>query len=259
MKGKYPFNLTNSEDIIKNIKNGKEIPVNKNNVFSYYIISSLKDYYLNEDYIKLEIKFSQNFMTKEDKNYCIKNQGSICHIKFGDGFLTGFFCKVNHKSIPFKRALITYKYSGQKSLIINYLKDNKMIEKTVNLDDRKNIIIGDILFIELFEKDDIKNFFELDEKNLKEAYESNDIFLLQYEVVDSNKQLVKNFSFSSGKIEKYRNGDIFHDIPTLMGAMGSPIILRNNKYYLIGIHLYSMQKHKNIKIGKNFHYILKDI
>ena len=73
MEGKYPFNLTNSEDIIKNIKNGKEIPVNESNVFSYFIISLLRDYKLPELDIELEIQFNQNLMKEEDKNFCIKN------------------------------------------------------------------------------------------------------------------------------------------------------------------------------------------
>ena len=46
MKGKDPFNLKNSEDIIQNIKNGKEIPINKSNIFYYDIINSLKNYRL---------------------------------------------------------------------------------------------------------------------------------------------------------------------------------------------------------------------
>jgi len=118
MDGKYPFNLTNSEDIIKNIKNGKEIPVNENNVFSYFIINLLRDYKLPELDIELEIQFNQNLMKEEDKNFCIKNQSSICHIQFGEIKQTGFFCKVNHKSIPFKRALITGYQKEDKSIII---------------------------------------------------------------------------------------------------------------------------------------------
>ena len=203
-------------------------------------------------------------MTKEDKNFCIKNQGSICHIKFGDLQLTGFFCKIKHKSIPFKRALVTYYCSkNTKSIIINYLKNNKMIEKTINLDERKNIIKEDILFIELFENDDIGNFFELDEKNLKETYESKDIILLQYEAGGDLETLVKNFSFSSGKINEYAGLYIWYESQTLKGAMGSPIILGNNNYYLIGIHE-GYRKKSNLKftknkIGLNLYSLLKNI
>jgi len=250
--------LTNSEDIIKNIKNGKEIPVNENNVFSYFIINLLRDYKLPELDIELEIQFNQNLMKEEDKNFCIKNQSSICHIQFGINTQTGFFCKVNHKSIPFKRALITGYQKEDKSIIINYLKDNKMIEKTINLDKRKIIIKEDILFIELFENDNIENFFEIEEKNLKEIYESNDIIILQYDVIHHNRPLVKNFSFSSGKIISYQYNSILYEIPTIIGALGSPIILGNNNYYVIGVHIGRIARSNIMKKGQNLYSIINN-
>ena len=261
MKGKDPFNLKNSEDIIQNIKNGKEIPINKSNIFYYDIINSLKNYRLPRFDNKIKVQLNQYLMTKEDKNFCIKNQGSICHLKFGNIQLTGFFCKIEHKSIPFKRTLIIYDFGYKtKSIIINYLKNNKMIEKTINMDKRKNIIKEEILFIELFENDDIENFFELDEKNLKETYESKDIILLQYEVNIDLKPLVKDFSFSSGKINEYADIYIYYESQTLEGAMGSPIILRNNNnYYLIGIHKGCNSKLTKNKIGLNLYSLLKNI
>ena len=127
-KGKYPFNLTKSQDIIENIKNGKEIPISKNNIFSSYIINSLKEYELPEfgyKFRKLEIKINQELMSEDDKNFCVKNQSSICSVNFGEEYksMTGFFCKVNHKSIPFKRALIIFSVDSKiKPIIIYYLK-----------------------------------------------------------------------------------------------------------------------------------------
>jgi len=261
-KGEYPFNLTNSEDIIKNIKNGKEIPVNKNSAFSEYIINSLKDYKLPEyDYNfqnKLENKVNQELMPEIDKNFCIKNQGSICYINNNKEYQTGFFCKVNCNSIPFKRALITFGFllSNEKSIIIYYLKDNKLVDKIINLDNRKKIITkhDEIIFIELFENDDIENFFELEENNLKEKYESNDIILLQYGIDNSSPY----FCFSSGKIINYEK--FLYETPTLMGAMSSPIILGNNNHYLIGIHMGRKMKGRRYeKYGVNLYYLLKDI
>ena len=125
-KGKYPFNLTKSQDIIENIKNGKEIPISKNNVFSSYIINSLKEYELPEfgyKFRKLEIKINQELMSEDDKNFCVKNQSSICCVNIGEKYHTGFFSKVNHKSIPFKRALIIFSVDSKiKPIIIYYLK-----------------------------------------------------------------------------------------------------------------------------------------
>jgi len=196
-------------------------------------------------------------MPENDKNFCIKSQGSICCIKNNEDYQTGFFCKVNYKSIPFKRALITLGiWLSKKSIIIYYLKNNKLIDKTINLDNRKKFITqkDTIIFIELFENDDIENFFELDENNLKEKYESNDIILLQYGIDNSSPY----FSFSSGKIIQYES--FLYKTPTLMGALGSPIILGNNNHYLIGIHLGKKNNNKsNIKNGVNLYSLLKDI
>ena len=116
-----------------------------------------------------------------------------------------------------------------------------MIEKTINLDNRINFITKNddgekITFIELFENDDIENFFKLDESYLKEKYESNDIILLQYGTFNSSPEII-DFSFSSGKIKKYERNIIIYDIPNLIGAIGSPIFLGNNNHSLIGIHV----------------------
>ena len=121
-------------------------------------------------------------MSEDDKNFCVKNQSSICCVNIGEKYHTGFFSKVNHKSIPFKRALIIISFDSKiKPIIIYYLKNNKIVDKKINLDNRKIIVMNYIIFFELFENDDIENFFDLDENNLKEKYESNDIILLQYE------------------------------------------------------------------------------
>ena len=262
-KGKYPFNLTKSQDIIENIKNGKEIPISKNNVFSSYIINSLKEYELPEfgyKFRKLEIKINQELMSEDDKNFCVKNQSSICCVNIGEKYHTGFFSKVNHKSIPFKRALIIISFDSKiKPIIIYYLKNNKMIDKTINLDNRKKIVMDHhIIFFELFENDDIENFFELDENNLKEKYESHDIILLQYEEINSSPQPKDfYFSFSSGKIKSSNEREIFYEIPILYGSLGSPIILGNNNHYLIGIHFGTKNKF-HFKFGINL-YSLKGI
>ena len=113
-----------------------------------------------------------------------------------------------------------------------------MIDKKINLDNRKIIVMIYIIFFELFENDDIENFFELDENNLREKYESHDIILLQYEVINSSPQPKDfYFSFSSGKIKSSNEREIFYEIPILYGSLGSPIILGNNNHYLIGIHI----------------------
>ena len=125
-----------------------------------------------------------------------------------------------------------------KSIIISYFKDNKMIENTLKLNNRKIIVKNHYLFIQLLEDDGIDNFFEIDVKELKETYENNDIILLQYIYKENG---YNNFCFLKGKIIKNNENiksQIFHNIPTSMGALGSPIILRNNHYYyIIGIHV----------------------
>ena len=127
-----------------------------------------------------------------------------------------------------------------------------MIEKTINLDKRKIIIKEYILFIELFENDNIQNFFEIEEKNLKEKYESNDIIILQYDTIHHN------FSFSSGKIRSYQYNSILYEIPTIIGALGSPIILGNNNYYVIGVHIGRIARSNIMKKGQNLYSIINN-
>ena len=128
-----------------------------------------------------------------------------------------------------------------------------MIDKKINLDNRKIIVMIYIIFFELFENDDIENFFELDENNLREKYESHDIILLQYEVINSSPQPKDfYFSFSSGKIKSSNEREIFYEIPILYGSLGSPIILGNNNHYLIGIHS-GYKKNFHFKVGINLY------
>lgn len=68
--------------------------------------------------------------------------------------------------------------------------------------------------------------------------------------------LLKIFSFSSGKIRSYLYNNIDYEIPTIMGAMGSPIILGNNNYYVIGVHLGRLIKFNKSKYGQNLYSII---
>ena len=43
-----------------------------------------------------------------------------------------------------------------------------------------------------------------------------------------------------------------------MGAMGSPIILGNNNYYVIGVHLGGIRRSNIMKNGQNLYSIINN-
>ena len=86
--------------------------------------------------------------------------------------------------------------------------------------------------IEIFDEDDIKGYFKIDENLLEysiEAYNSKEIFMLQ--CPKGNGIL-----FSSGTIIEYKNNNIFHNSSTNKGSSGSPIILRYSDNSIIRLH-----------------------
>ena len=88
-------------------------------------------------------------------------------------------------------------------------------------------------FIELFESDGIKDYFEIDpdlfKNDNKEKFENKDIFILQY-------PKCYDISFSYGKIMLIKDKFIYHHASTEGGSSGSHIIKRSNVNYIIRLH-----------------------
>ena len=169
---------------------------------------------------------------------------------------TGFFCEINDKDIPFKKALFTNNHilgienlQNDRDIVIEYLENIKVIKITENRKryTRKNY---DYTCIEIFESDNIKKFFQIDKSNFEnKRHILKEIFILHY-------PKGKKLSISYGKIQDINNNIIIHDASTLNGSSGSALINRYNINSVFGIH-FAGQDDKNL--ATPFDIIIKNI
>ena len=152
---------------------------------------------------------------------------------------TGFFLEINMEDILFKKCLLTNNHILNESDIkldreikLEYRNEKKRIKITENRRVYTNEEL-DYTCIEIFDKDNIKEYFKIDEnliENSIEDYKNNEIFILQYPKGNE-------ISFSSGIILDIKdNNKIIHNSSTNNGSSGSPIILRNSDNSIIGLH-----------------------
>ena len=176
----------------------------------------------------------------------------ICKINNKKGKGTGFFCHIlyNNKNI---RVLITNNHIIDEEIIkendelLVALNDEKEKIK-IKINDNRKIYTNskekyDITIIEIKEKDNIKNFIDLDNIILDENPNifNENIYLLQYP-----KYYVKQLaSVSYGILKEIKDEyNIIHLCSTDSGSSGSPIIkISNNK--VIGIHIGSLKYNYN--------------
>ena len=160
---------------------------------------------------------------------------NICKILSNDGSKgTGFFCKIPFLNNNKLLVLLTNNHvinDLKKNITINY--NNKFIE--IELENRKKYTNKeyDITIIEIKEKDNIKDYLEIDEMIMKEGsnkkYIKESIYVLQY---PEEEKLVSYGILKDIENKKY---DFTHLCCTDNGSSGSPILnLKNNK--VIGIH-----------------------
>ena len=117
--------------------------------------------------------------------------------------------------------------------------------------------ILDYTCIEIFDSDNIKKFFRIDDNIFinKIRLIDKEIFILQYPLGE--------LSFALGKIVDIQDDMICHNVNTESGSSGSPLIKRYNNNLIIGIH-YGAEKDEitdkylyNLAIP--FDIIIKDI
>ena len=184
---------------------------------------------------------------------------SICKIKGEKSYGTGFFCKIPFKNENLPLLITNYhvinnKYLNENKRIELLLNDNKQI-KIINIDDKRIIYTNekyDVMAIQIKDKDNIKNFLELDDMLISNNWDFNtikksSIYILQYAIKE--KVIV-----SYGTIKEINNENIMHLCYTEKGTSGSPILnLSTNK--VIGIHQ-NYSKNLNINRGIYFKYFL---
>jgi len=209
-----------------------------------------------------------NPITKNEILNLLKMEQSMCRIQFErieddkliSGHGSGFFCEIER--FPIKYALFTnnhilnksnleidkiikFKYFKYKSLFNSY----NLVEKSIKLTSNRKIFTNeklDYTCIEIFESDEINNFFKIEPHILSnqskdsKIFEKNDIFILQF--LNENE-----ISFSDGNIMHIKDNLIYHGATTEEGSSGSPIIKRDkNNNYIIGLHKETIKDGKKI-------------
>ena len=183
----------------------------------------------------------------------IMNQMKKCVCKIYKGELkgTGFFTR-----IPYKKKLLSVLITNNHILnendisngkTINISLNNEKIVKKIYIDSNRKRYTDenlDVTIIEIKEeKDDIKDFLDLNEQIVNESnsyiYQNKSIYILNYP--HNAKEVLASF----GLLLSITDNKIKHKCDTDYGSSGSPILLlKNNK--VIGIHCGAIN---NFKFG----------
>jgi len=202
------------------------------------------------------------------KNILKQMEKNICKIKIGESRGTGFFCKIPFPNINnLLSVLITNNHIISENLLfkndekISIVIENENEEIIIDLNNRMKYTSKDfdVTIIEIKEKDNIKNYLELDDKIIDDIVNNNNklvkykdetIYIIQYPF--------GKLSVSYGILEKIyedKKYNFFHKCSTVYGSSGSPILNLNNK--IIGIHKES-KGNSNNNIGEFLNYPIKD-
>ena len=213
-------------------------------------ITKLENLLNKKSNIKKEGILFQNSkpITKKEINDLYNHEKSMCKIKIEtiinnkivNGIGTGFFCYINVKDIPFRKALFTNNHilnkqsiEVGKTIVIEFLTNTIDLEITQNRRCFTNEKL-DYTCIEIFEEDKFAssvNYFKIEPnvyKN-KNLLKNEEIFLLQY-------PFGGELSFASGKILDIKKNILFHSASTCEGSSGSPVIRRYKSNFILGIH-----------------------
>ena len=163
---------------------------------------------------------------------------------------TCFLCKFNLKNKPIKGLFTS-------SIMSDSIKNSQIqlssdIIKNIQLTNNRFICINkvlDYLFVEIFDEDNFENFLEI---NSDISLKENDQIMIVSYLGGSNET-----SFDVGNILKI-NKKIYYNIGTGPGASGSPLILLNGNFNIIGLHQ-SKKRNSPQGLGIYINSILNDL
>ena len=196
-------------------------------------MESIKENMINNCQISISEKEKENLLEQNKKNICKihMNNGNQC---------TGFFCKIPFPEkkdllpVLITNDLVVDKWNLIENKYIKLTINNEQINKNIEIKDRKIYIskVYEISIIELKEKDDIKDFLELESNDEipYEKYIDNKLYIPQYQT----NQNFNIFYSLLKEIDLNNNYIFYHSCSVGECSSGSPIInLENNK--VIGI------------------------
>jgi len=208
------------------------------------------------DSVEIENNIEQQLLEKAKKAICkiistINNKNEIG---------TGFFCKIHYNNnkniikVLFTNNHILNEESLKVGKIINIIyqgkaKDIKITNDRLYFTDSRDYKKGlDYSCIEIFDSDEIEDFYEIYIDNL-----SNN------EIVSINGYFNgKELNVQSGHLKEIKNYKIYHSVHTEHGCSGSPIILTYRNFNIIGIHRCFI-KEKQLNLGSYIIDVLKHI
>ena len=218
--------------------------------------------------IKNEISDNKGVIDDETMiEYLEKAKYATCKIELNNSkYGSGFFCKIPSKDDEniLMNVLLTNEHVLEYDDVFSE-KEIKLIvnnkEKIISLKEErkrwsnKNL---DYSCIEIIKQDQIKDFYYLDDKILKNDY-SNDIYLekniLIFGIMKNKKR-----GHSDGLIKGIKQFCFVHNCNTYPGCSGAVIVNKNNNL-VIGVHKGELETEKKLilNVGIFIKYILEDI
>ena len=172
---------------------------------------------------------------------------------------TGFFCK-----IPLYNQLIKFLFTSNHIINKDLIKTGnnihfvyKLKRKKIKIADNRKCFINedlDYTCIEIFDEDEIEDFFDVENKEYKDINEyflNEDIAIIQYPKGGPLK-------INAGHLKEINENMIKHKVSTDYGSSGAPIILYERNYEILGIHRGRNTK-LNINMGIYIKFIIEDI
>ena len=271
------FKLTNLEINVNDRKLKLYLsPIEKNDNFLLKLKNKgITEYDKINELLKIKNKSNNQNLIVENKNQAqfseneinILNQQilSICKIKYkveNQIFKgCGFFVEIEKEEIPFKYALFTSYYILNENDIkinnkieIEYYNSNYQLNKKIIkiVGNRFTLTNKELGFtcIELFESDCITNYLKIDNNIFNNNnLENKDIIILKY---PQEKKIV----YSLWKIKSINDKTIKYSSPSIEDFYGSPIIIKDNDYKIIGLNN-SNESNLAISFNSILNYISK--
>ena len=223
---------------------------NNNNIDDNY---ELENYY-GDDY-EIDEQIKEKLLNKGKKATCriilekekkIKGSGFFSIITLNNNIKKKFLFTCNH-------VLDLENIELGNEIIIEYQK--KKIK--FNITNERFKITNpnlDFTIIEIFDKDNIEEFYEIE----KNYYIELENYYFEKKGAIIHYPLGYDIQINGGTIKKIENSKILHTITTSPGSSGSPIFTLDNNYIIIGIHK-GNNTTKEANGGFYMKYILEDI